>query len=231
MILQERHWSIIYHYREQISYLFPLLICVISWLALNQLNKVSDLTSQPEFVAYLSNDPIVSSNPIQEKREKLTIPSKPDIQKFEEKSKSQSESKSKSTATENSTTSSSTAVQSNLQESSEKSSEASQSESTSAAGVRYEGLVLAALEKTKRYPTSREARERRSEGVVRVWLTLDRSGNLLDCGLLNSSGSNLLDNEAIRTAKRAVYPAFPNSVFPGESSHRFTTSLKFSINS
>jgi len=223
MILQERHWSIIYYYREQISYLFPLLICVISWLALNQLNKVSDLTTQPEFVAYLSNDPIVSSNPIQEKREKLTIPSKPDIQKFEEKSKS--------TATENNTTSSSTAVQSNLQESSEKSSEASQSESTSAAGVRYEGLVLAALEKTKRYPTSREARERRSEGVVRVWLTLDRSGNLLDCGLLNSSGSNLLDNEAIRTAKRAVYPAFPNSVFPGESSHRFTTSLKFSINS
>ena len=223
MILQERHWSIIYYYREQISYLFPLLICVISWLALNQLNKVSDLTTQPEFVAYLSNDPIVSSNPIQEKREKLTIPSKPVIQKFEEKSKS--------TATENNTTSSNTAVQSNLQESSEKSSEASQSESTSAAGVRYEGLVLAALEKTKRYPTSREARERRSEGVVRVWLTLDRSGNLLDCGLLNSSGSNLLDNEAIRTAKRAVYPAFPNSVFPGECSHRFTTSLKFSINS
>jgi len=223
MILQERHWSIIYHYREQISYLFPLLICVISWLALNQLNKVSDLTSQPEFVAYLSNDPIVSSNPAQEKREKSTTPSKPEIQKFEEKSKS--------TATENNTTSSSTAVQSNLQESSEKSSEANQSTSATAAGVRYESLVLAALEKTKRYPTSREARESRPEGVVRIWLTLDRSGNLLDCGLLNSSGSNLLDNEAIRTAKRATYPAFPSSVYPGENSHRFTTSLKFSINS
>jgi protein TonB len=231
MILQERHWSIIYYYREQISYLFPLLICVIGWLALNQLNKVSDLTSQPEFVAYLSNDPIVSSNPVQEKREKSTTPSKPEIQKFEEKSKSQSDSKSKSTASENITTSTNAAVQSNLQESSEKSSEANQSTSAAAAGVRYEGLVLAALEKTKRYPTSREARESRPEGVVRIWLTLDRSGNLLDCGLLNSSGSNLLDNEAIRTAKRATYPAFPSSVYPGENSHRFTTSLKFSINS
>lgn len=231
MILQERHWSFIYHYREQISYLFPLFICVTIWLALNQLNQVSELTSQPEFVAYLSNDQIVNSNPIQEKREKSIVPPKPDTQTFEEKSKSQSDLKSKSTASENITTSSNDAAQSNHQAAGEKSSEASQSESTSTAGVRYEGLVLAALEKTKRYPTSREARERRSEGVVRVWLTLDRSGNLLDCGLLNSSGSNLLDNEAIRTAKRAVYPAFPNSVFPGESSHRFTTSLKFSINS
>jgi protein TonB len=231
MMLREQHWIALYRNRERISYLIPMFIGVATSLCLMRLYELKNSSSKTDSISYILTDQNFDNKPVQEKRNKSNAPSNSNAHTLEEKSKIEPDLKSKLGSLESTSKSSNDENSSTLQESIDKFSAATQSANVSAVGLRYEGLVLAALEKTKRYPTSREARESRPEGVVRVWLTLDRSGSLLDCGLINSSGSNLLDSEAIKTVKRGAYPAFPNSVFPGESSHRFTTSLKFSINS
>jgi len=93
----------------------------------------------------------------------------------------------------------------------------------------YEAQLLAQLERIKRYPTSREARQTHPQGVVRVWLLIARDGRLLDSGIAQSSGSNLLDGEALRTLRAATYPPFPEASFAGEASHRFSAGLKYEI--
>lgn len=97
------------------------------------------------------------------------------------------------------------------------------------AAAGYEAQLLAYLERIKRYPTSREARLSQPQGVVKLWLDISRSGALVAVGLLNSSGSNILDSEALRTVRTAQFPPFSDQVFPNEASHRFSVSLKYQI--
>jgi len=102
--------------------------------------------------------------------------------------------------------------------------------SASVAGL-YEAQLRAYLEKIKRYPTSREARLTRPQGAVRIWLEISRSGQLLGVGVLSTSGSNLLDGEAIRTLKMGSYPSIPDEAFVGESSHKFSATLSYTLES
>ena len=97
------------------------------------------------------------------------------------------------------------------------------------AAIKYETYVLAYLEKNKKYPTSRQARESRPEGTVKVYLELNRLGQVHGFGVLQSSGSNLLDAEAIKVIKYASLPPFPEDSFVGESTRRFVANLKYSI--
>lgn len=98
-----------------------------------------------------------------------------------------------------------------------------------AASASYEAQLLAYLERIKRYPTSREARLSQPQGVVKLWLEIARNGALVATGLLSSSGSNLLDSEALRTVRTAQFPAFPEQAFDHEGSHRFSVSLKYQL--
>jgi protein TonB len=98
-----------------------------------------------------------------------------------------------------------------------------------AGSAQYEGQILAYLEKIKRYPSSREARLTQPRGTVRLWLELTRTGELIGAGLIVSSGSNLLDSEALRTVRAGRFPAFPQHAFEGEASHRFSVGLKYQI--
>lgn len=93
----------------------------------------------------------------------------------------------------------------------------------------YESQLLAYLERIKRYPTSREARLSQPQGVVTLWLEISRSGSLLAVSVFKSSGSNILDSEALRTVRTAQFPLFPENAFPQETSHRFSVSLKYQI--
>jgi protein TonB len=93
----------------------------------------------------------------------------------------------------------------------------------------YLADLLAYLEKIKRYPTSREARLSRPQGTVVVWLELDRQGTLKSTGLMESSGSNLLDGEALKTVKSGVFPAMSDDVFVQQASHRFIVHLKYEV--
>ena len=65
----------------------------------------------------------------------------------------------------------------------------------------WEGLVLGALNKVKRYP--RDAMFRRQQGVPYIRFVIDRSGKLLSARLERSSGHRSLDDEALALPKRA----------------------------
>ena len=81
----------------------------------------------------------------------------------------------------------------------------------------------------KRYPTSREARQLRPQGTVRVWIEIDRAGQLLGAGVEGSSGSLLLDNEALRTLRNGRFPPFPPEAFSGQNVHRFVMSVEYQV--
>lgn len=93
----------------------------------------------------------------------------------------------------------------------------------------YRAELRALIERAKRYPTSREARQLRPTGTVKVWLELDRVGVLLGAGVEAGSGSPLLDQEALRTVRLGRYPAFPPEAFGGQEHHRFTVSLEYRL--
>jgi len=93
----------------------------------------------------------------------------------------------------------------------------------------YRAELRALIERAKRYPTSREARQLRPTGTVKVWLELDRAGALQGAGVEAGSGSLLLDQEALRTVRLGRYPAFPPEAFAGQERHRFTLSLDYRL--
>ncbi|TWB44697.1 outer membrane transport energization protein TonB [Nitrospirillum viridazoti] len=65
----------------------------------------------------------------------------------------------------------------------------------------YEGRLMAHLYRYLRYPA--QARQRHQVGTAVVHFTLDRTGHVLSVTLERSSGSALLDEEAVATVRRA----------------------------
>lgn len=65
----------------------------------------------------------------------------------------------------------------------------------------WQGAVLTALNKAKRYP--REASFRRQQGVPWIRFTMNRDGKVLSVTLERSSGFSVLDEEAVALPKRA----------------------------
>lgn len=65
----------------------------------------------------------------------------------------------------------------------------------------WEAVLLAHLEKYRRYPAT--ARNRREEGVTYVTFHMNRAGMVLSNRIMRSSGSALLDRAALETLKRA----------------------------
>ena len=75
----------------------------------------------------------------------------------------------------------------------------------------WEGQVLAALNKVKRYP--RAAMSRRQQGIPYIRFVLDRDGRVISASLECSSGFAALDDEAASLPKRAQpLPKPPNHV-------------------
>jgi len=87
------------------------------------------------------------------------------------------------------------------------------------------------LHEIKRYPSSREARQTRPVGTVGVWIELDRGGRLVNAGVESSSGSMLLDQEALRTVRTGSYQPFPTDIYPGQNAHRFVMQLEYVLSS
>ena len=74
-------------------------------------------------------------------------------------------------------------------------------EASSAQKATWEALLLAHLEKYRRYPAA--ARGRREEGVAYVAFRMNRAGAVLSATILRSSRSALLDRAALETLRRA----------------------------
>lgn len=91
----------------------------------------------------------------------------------------------------------------------------------------YVAELRSYLNGIKRYPTSREARQLRPQGTVKLWLVLDRTGHLQDAGVEASSGSIILDNEALRTVRNGRFPAIPPEAFAGQASRKFIVPIEY----
>lgn len=65
----------------------------------------------------------------------------------------------------------------------------------------WEGLILAHLERFRRYPT--RARAARQQGVAHIRFTMNRAGMVLASAVVRKSGSIDLDRAALETLKRA----------------------------
>jgi protein TonB len=98
---------------------------------------------------------------------------------------------------------------------------------SAAAEAEYATRLRALLNASKRYPTGRQASQQRPQGTVKLWFTLNRAGNLLEAGVLEPADSNLLNDAALATVRRAAYPPFGPELWPGQQQHRFTVDIDF----
>lgn len=86
--------------------------------------------------------------------------------------------------------------------------------------------LLAHLNRHKRYPTI--ARSYHEEGVVVLSFTMDRDGHVLAHNIAKSSGSQVLDEEALAMLRRSEpLPAFPTDV--SGASRTFSVPIQFSL--
>lgn len=84
-----------------------------------------------------------------------------------------------------------------------------------AAEANWQGILLAHLQRHQKYP--RAARRQNAEGTVLVRFRMDRSGQVLSCSLVRSSGFDVLDKEALEMIERAQpLPALPPEI-PGDA--------------
>lgn len=79
----------------------------------------------------------------------------------------------------------------------------------------WEGAVLAALNKKKRYP--RDASSRRLQGIPWIRFVIDREGKVLSVRLERSSGFRSLDDEAVDLPRRAEPLPKPPDDVPGQA--------------
>jgi len=87
------------------------------------------------------------------------------------------------------------------------------SERHSDAVPNWRSALVAQIERYKRYPE--EARARGDQGVAQVAFSVDRSGGVHDARLVHSSGSSLLDRDALAWIARAQPLPPPPPELPG----------------
>jgi protein TonB len=83
------------------------------------------------------------------------------------------------------------------------------------------------LNSIKKYPNSREARQLKPQGTVKLKLEIDRAGQLLNATVESTSGSLLLDNEALRTVRNGRFPAIPADAFAGQATKTFIVPVEY----
>lgn len=99
----------------------------------------------------------------------------------------------------------------------------SETPSTDAAPASWQSQVLSHLARFKRYPG--DARQRKRAGAAWVRFRLDRDGKLLSSELVTSSGTVLLDREALQVLQRAQ----PLPVPPASVLHQGTVSVTLPV--
>ncbi len=88
----------------------------------------------------------------------------------------------------------------------------------------YPGKVVSKLRRSLRYPSA--AKRQRLKGEVRVRFTVAQNGSVSGIRIVSSSGSNVLDQAALETVRRAApFPRIPAEA--GRSSWGFTVPLAF----
>jgi len=76
-------------------------------------------------------------------------------------------------------------------------------------------------------PTSAEYRLLKPSGETQVRFVLDRLGGPSAVAVAHSSGSRILDRQALDIVASGRYPPFPEAAFPGETRHVFIVTIEF----
>jgi len=92
------------------------------------------------------------------------------------------------------------------------------------APANWQSMLMAHLERHKRYPPG--ARARGAHGIAYVRFTIDGAGNVLSARLVRSSGYAELDREAVALVRRAS-PVPPP---PPGANRIITVPVRFNVN-
>ena len=97
---------------------------------------------------------------------------------------------------------------------------------TDEALLRYQDIVKQKIEEVRKYPEW--AKEQGIEGIAHLRFIILANGNSQETKLVHSSGSKILDQEAIATIQRAFpFPPFPKEI--ASSSIQMEVSLVFTL--
>jgi len=92
--------------------------------------------------------------------------------------------------------------------------------------LRYQDIVKQRIEEVKEYPEW--AREQGVEGIIHLKFTISSDGRSREIKLVHSSGSKILDREAVDTIERASpFPPLPKEI--ARSSIQMEVSLVFTL--
>jgi TonB family protein len=67
----------------------------------------------------------------------------------------------------------------------------------------------------------------RPSGSARIRFILDRIGSPGEVAVARTSGSGILDAQALKIVSSGHYPPFPDDAYPGETRHTFIVTIEF----
>jgi len=91
----------------------------------------------------------------------------------------------------------------------------------------YTAELLADIKRRNHPPDSPQYRLQHPHGEVQVRFVLSRSGEPRAVSVARSSGSAILDQEAVKVVASGHYPPMPEKCFVGESQHTFLVTIEY----
>jgi periplasmic protein TonB len=91
----------------------------------------------------------------------------------------------------------------------------------------YTAELLADIRRRNHPPDSAQYRLQHPHGEVQVRFVLLRNGEPRAVSVARSSGSSILDQEAVKVVASGHYPPMPEKVFVGESQHTFIVTIEY----
>ena len=91
----------------------------------------------------------------------------------------------------------------------------------------YTAQLLADIKRRNHPPDSAQYRLHQPHGEVQVRFVLSRSGEPRTVSVARSSGSALLDQEAVKVVASGHYPPMPEKAFVGETLHTFLVTIEY----
>lgn len=91
----------------------------------------------------------------------------------------------------------------------------------------YTAQLLADIKRRNHPPDSAQYRLQHPHGEVQVRFVLSRSGELRTVSVARSSGSAILDQEAVKVVASGHYPPMPDKAFVAETQHTFLVTIEY----
>jgi periplasmic protein TonB len=91
----------------------------------------------------------------------------------------------------------------------------------------YAAQLYADINRRKHPPDSAQYRLQYPHGEVQVRFVLSRSGEPRAVSVARSSGSSILDEEAVKVVASGHYPPMPEKAFVGQMQHTFLVTIEY----